>query len=58
MSDSFIGQIDWFAFGYVPGGYLACDGTVYNISQYPPLASLLGTVYGGDGRNTFGVPNL
>lgn len=44
--------------GSVPAGYLACDGTVYNISQYPNLGALLGSTYGGNGTTTFGVPDL
>ena len=42
----------------VPIGYLLCDGTVYQISQYPVLAQILGNTYGGDGVTTFAVPDL
>jgi microcystin-dependent protein len=41
----------------IPTGFLNCDGTIYNISQYPVLGNLLGSLYGGDGTTTFGVPN-
>lgn len=39
-----------------PTNYLVCDGTIYNISAYPELASLLGSTFGGNGTTTFGVP--
>lgn len=38
--------------------YLLCDGTVYNISSFPELGSLLGATFGGNGSTTFGVPDL
>lgn len=56
--DAFVGEIRAFGFNYTPQGWLACDGTVYNIGQFQALASLLGSYFGGDGRTTFGVPNL
>ncbi len=40
------------------GKFLLCDGAIYNISDYPVLGGLLGRAYGGDGINTFAVPNL
>jgi microcystin-dependent protein len=42
----------------VPYGFLKCDGTVYNFSQYPALAAVLLGTYGGNGTTTFAVPNL
>lgn len=44
--------------GSVPSNYLICDGTVYNIVDYPDLGALLGSTYGGNGTTTFGVPDL
>jgi microcystin-dependent protein len=41
----------------IPSGWLKCDGTVYNIADYPDLGTLLGNSYGGDGTTTFGVPD-
>jgi microcystin-dependent protein len=41
----------------VPSGWLLCDGTQYNISDYPTLGALLGNTYGGDGSTTFNVPD-
>ena len=41
----------------VPAGWLVCDGSIYNISDYPQLGNLLKNKHGGDGINTFAVPN-
>lgn len=40
------------------GGWLVCDGTVYNIVDYPELEQLIGNAYGGNGTTTFAVPNM
>lgn len=56
--DAFIGEIRPFAFGYVPEGWLACDGQAYNVSQYQALASIVGNKFGGSWPQTFKVPNL
>jgi microcystin-dependent protein len=58
MSTPFIGQLSLFAFGYSPNGWAACQGQLLPIAQNQPLFSLLGTTYGGDGRTTFGLPDL
>ena len=58
MSDVFLGQIVMFAGGFAPRGFAACNGQLLPISQNSALFSLLGTVYGGDGRTTFALPNL
>lgn len=55
---SYIGQILLFAFPRVPDGWAVCDGSLQSISQNPTLYQLLGTAYGGDGVNTFGLPDL
>lgn len=54
----FVGQIQAFGFNFAPRGWAFCNGTVINISQNTALFSLLGTIYGGDGRNTFNLPDL
>ncbi len=54
----YIGQIMMFAGSQGPGGWLPCDGRLLSISQYTALFSLLGTQYGGDGKTTFGIPDL
>ncbi|MCX6204709.1 MAG: tail fiber protein [Bacteroidetes bacterium] len=57
--DAFIGEIRPFAFGYVPEGWLACDGNSYNPNQYQALYSIIGTKFGGSlQQQTFKVPNL
>jgi microcystin-dependent protein len=59
MSTPYLGQITAFAFGVVPKGWAACNGQLMPINnQNQPLFSLLGTTYGGDGKTTFGLPNL
>jgi microcystin-dependent protein len=58
MSEPFIGEIRMFAFGRIPIGWMACDGSLQSIAQYDVLYSLIGTAFGGDGQNTFGLPDL
>lgn len=58
MSTPFVGEIRMFGFGRTPTGWQACDGSLLPISQYDVLYTLLGTTYGGDGQNTFAVPDL
>jgi len=55
--DTFIGQIQAFGFNFAPRGWAECDGKLLAISQYNTLFSLLGVMYGGDGRTTFGLPD-
>lgn len=57
-AEPFIGEIRWIAFDYVPYGWAACDGSIINIQQNSALYALLGNRYGGDGRTTFGLPDL
>jgi microcystin-dependent protein len=58
MSDPFVAEIRVFGFNFAPKGWALCDGTVLKISQNTALFSLLGTMYGGDGRTTFALPDL
>jgi len=58
MSEPFIGQIQLFGFNFPPRGWAFCDGQLLPIAQYTALFSLLGTTYGGDGRTTFGLPDI
>lgn len=58
MSDPFIGQIQPVGFNFPPRSWAFCDGQLLSVSQNTALFSLLGTAYGGDGRNTFGLPDL
>ena len=56
--EPFIGQIQAFGFNFAPRGWAKCEGQLLPIAQYSALFSLLGTSYGGDGRTTFGLPDL
>ncbi|WP_322979639.1 phage tail protein [Pseudomonas sp. C11] len=56
--EPFVGEITLFAFDRAPLGWLPCNGQILNIKQYNALFSLLGSVYGGDGKTTFGLPDL
>lgn len=58
MAEPFLGQIEFFAFAQTPKGWLPCAGQLLSISQNQALFSLLGTNFGGDGRTTFGLPDL
>ena len=58
MSDPFIGEIKMVGFNFAPRGWATCDGQLLPISQNTALFSLLGTTFGGDGRTTFGLPDL
>jgi microcystin-dependent protein len=52
-----VGAVCDFPKAPVPAGWLICDGSIYNIVDYPTLAAYLGTTFGGNGTTTFGVPN-
>jgi len=56
--EPFLGMIQMFGFNFAPRGWAFCDGQLLPIAQNTALFSLLGTTYGGDGRTTFGLPDL
>ena len=58
MSEPFLSEIQMFGFGFAPRGWATCDGQLLPISQNQALFSILGTIYGGDGRTTFALPEL
>lgn len=59
MSDqSYLGSISGWAPNFAPRGWAFCQGQTLAIAQYSAVFSLLGTVYGGNGQTTFGLPNL
>lgn len=58
MADPFVAEIRIFPFNFAPKGWAFCDGQILPISQNTALFSLLGTVYGGDGKSTFALPDL
>ena len=56
--DEYLGEILTVGFNFCPRGTLEADGRLLPISQNTALFSLLGTMYGGDGRTTFALPDL
>ena len=58
MSNAFVGQISMFGGNFAPRNFMFCNGQLLSISQYQALFSLIGTTYGGDGVQTFALPNL
>jgi microcystin-dependent protein len=58
MSQPFIGEIRIFAGNFPPNGWMFCAGQVLPISENETLFNLIGTTYGGDGQETFALPNL
>lgn len=54
----FIGQIQLFGFNFAPNGWAFCQGQLLAIASNTALFSLLGTTFGGDGRTSFGLPDL
>jgi microcystin-dependent protein len=58
MGTPYIGEIRMVAFSFAPKGWATCDGQAVQISQNQPLFSLLGTIFGGDGRVTFLLPDF
>jgi microcystin-dependent protein len=56
--EPFIGQIMMFGGNFAPRGWALCDGQLLDIASNQALFSILGTTYGGDGRTTFGLPDL
>ncbi len=58
MSECYVGEIRMFSGNYAPLGWLMCNGQLLSISENEVLYSLIGTTYGGDGRTTFGLPDL
>jgi len=58
MSEPFLGEIKIISWNFPPKGWTFCNGQLLPINQNQALFSILGTTYGGDGRQTFGLPNL
>ena len=56
--EPFIAEVILFGGNFAPRGWAYCDGQLLAIAQYSALFSLLGTTYGGDGRTSFGLPDL
>jgi len=58
MAEPFIGEICIFGFNFAPVDWALCNGQLMQINQNAALFSLLGTMYGGNGTTTFGIPDL
>lgn len=58
MAEPFLSEIKIVGFNFAPPGWAMCDGQILPINQNQSLYSLLGTMYGGDGRTTFALPDL
>jgi microcystin-dependent protein len=58
MGQPFVGEIRIFAGNFAPAGWMFCDGQTLPISENETLFNLIGTTYGGDGQETFLLPNL
>ena len=58
MAEPFLGEVRMFSFNFAPVGWAMCDGQLLSISSNTALFSILGTTYGGNGVNTFALPNL
>ena len=58
MSDPYIGEIRMFGGNFAPVGWAFCNGATVPIAENDTLFNLIGTTYGGDGQNTFNLPDL
>src|SRR3954451_16201544 len=58
MAQPYIGEIRLFGGNFAPAGWAFCDGRLLQISEYDAFFNLIGTTYGGDGQETFGLPDL
>lgn len=58
MAQPYVGEIRMFAGNFPPNGWMFCEGATLAISENETLFQLIGTTYGGDGQETFNLPNL
>jgi microcystin-dependent protein len=58
MAQPYVGEIRMFAGNFAPAGWMFCEGQLLPISENETLFQLIGTTYGGDGQETFGLPDL
>lgn len=58
MGQPYVGEIRMFAGNFAPNGWMTCEGQTLPISENDVLFNLIGTTYGGDGQETFNLPNL
>lgn len=58
MSNQYIGEIRLYTGNQPPTGWAFCDGSLLSTSEYKELFLLIGTTYGGDGENSFALPDF
>jgi microcystin-dependent protein len=58
MAQPYVGEIRIFAGNFAPAGWMFCEGQLLPISEYETLFTLIGTTFGGDGQETFALPDL
>lgn len=58
MSNPYVGEIRMFGGNFAPAGWAFCNGALMSIAENDVLFNLIGTTYGGDGQQTFALPNL
>ncbi len=58
MADPFMGELKIVSFNFPPKGWAFCNGQLLPINQNQALFALFGTTFGGDGRTTFGLPDM
>ncbi|NIJ21937.1 microcystin-dependent protein [Sphingomonas naasensis] len=58
MAQPYVGEIRMFAGNFPPNGWMFCEGQLLAISENETLFQLIGTTFGGDGQETFGLPDL
>jgi microcystin-dependent protein len=58
MAEPFLSEIRIMTFNFAPKGWAFCNGQILPINQNQALFALIGTIYGGDGRVTFALPDL
>src|ERR1044072_9317279 len=58
MPEPYVGEIRMFAGNFAPNGWMFCEGQTLPIAENEVLFQLIGTTYGGDGEETFNLPNL
>ncbi|HKO62060.1 MAG TPA: tail fiber protein [Pyrinomonadaceae bacterium] len=58
MATPYVGEIRIFAGNFPPNGWMFCEGQLLPISENETLFQLIGTIYGGDGQETFALPDL
>lgn len=57
MAQPYVGEVRMFAGNFAPAGWMFCEGQLLPISEYETLFNLIGTTYGGDGQQTFALPD-